>query len=153
MPSSFGGHGPLYPMAPALFFACRAPEGTLPSPTPVTAGSMLNTTQCTNVPPCASGSSTTSASAFALSGTPSHAIGGDTPLPSHVYICGTRVPFAKAALDTCIEALTCCVASFFAASEPEGFEPQAASTSTSTKPNVRATATRPRKCISPSSQV
>src|SRR5258707_7044517 len=58
------------------------------------------TVQCTNVPPGASGSSTTIATRWAEAGTARHVIGGGTFSPSHVYLAGMRWPSAKASLDT-----------------------------------------------------
>src|SRR5437764_13852130 len=54
--------------------------------------------QWVNVPPGASGSRTTMATAAALMGTPDQASGGDTLSPTHVYLSGIRVLVAKAGL-------------------------------------------------------
>jgi hypothetical protein len=94
----FGGHGPSYLAWPALLRACSAPAGSAPGDSDRVALSRLNTTQCTYVPPGASGSVTTSASEPASAGTPDHCSGGDSLRPVQVYRCGTGPPSSNAGL-------------------------------------------------------
>src|SRR5205823_14491650 len=83
---------------PAESRACVAPGGSAPPcGTPVEDPGRSSTTQCTNVPPGASGSSTTSASAAALP-VPDQASGGDWPDPAQVNWRGIVAPAANAGL-------------------------------------------------------
>jgi hypothetical protein len=58
----------------------------------------LKSTQCTQVPTGASGSSQISAYAFVPSGTSVHSRGGETSMPSQVYLLGMNAPSSKAEL-------------------------------------------------------
>src|SRR6478735_3218453 len=96
-----GGQGPAYAAEPAEFIAWVAPAGTFPAATDRVAGGMSSTTQCTNVPPGASGSSTTRAQAAGFAPAPLvQANGGDTWLPSQVNSTGMLAPSANAVLVT-----------------------------------------------------
>src|SRR5690242_1356684 len=55
---------------------------------------MANAVQCTNVPPGASGSWTTSTSSRAAAGAPDQRSGGEVPAPSHVKRRGIVAPSA-----------------------------------------------------------
>jgi hypothetical protein len=78
---------------------------------------MSSATQCTKIPPGASGSSTTSANALAAFGTPLHSKGGETSSPSQVNLAGTLWPSRKAALVTVISSGASAPASVASSSE------------------------------------
>src|SRR5438876_595278 len=59
-----------------------------------------NSTQCTQVPAGASGSSAISAKVTVPGGAPLQPSGGDTSAPSHVYLLGIVAPSLKAALES-----------------------------------------------------
>src|SRR5437764_7506345 len=65
---------------------------------------MRNSVQWVNVPPGASGSSSTSTSSAARPGTPDHASGGDFPAPAQVNCLGRRAPSRNAGLESRIVA-------------------------------------------------
>src|ERR671931_1329048 len=102
--SPLGGHGGVQASSPFEFSPCAAPLGTPPAAISVVDGAILNSVQCTNVPPGASGSSTTSTSSRAPPGTPDQASGGESPLPSQVYCRGIAAPSANAELVSSIAA-------------------------------------------------
>jgi len=59
---------------------------------------ILNSTQCTQVPIGASGSSTVSAKDCVLAGGSFHASAGEMFFPTHEYFAGMDCPFANASL-------------------------------------------------------
>src|SRR5205807_3033905 len=90
-------------------------------PRPVLVGVRPVSTQCTKVPPGASGSSTTTASSTAPEGTPLHERGGDWLSPTQVKRSGMESPLRKAGLVTAMPDAT-------AGGElDEGEDPQAGS--------------------------
>ena len=75
-----------HPSRPKSLSASTACEGGVPRARPPTSGGNPVTTQWTK--PSASGSRTTSATSGVPTGTPVHASGGETSLPTHVYSDG-----------------------------------------------------------------
>ena len=73
-----------------------------PSLSPASRAGRLNTTQCDQVPPGASGSSHISASVRDFSGTPDHARSGDRSEPSQVNLLGIIPSSVNAELRTWI---------------------------------------------------
>src|SRR5438045_7936457 len=102
-----GGHGPPYPTRRKSLRPCRAPANPAGaslfstfSRSSVVADRRSYSTQCTQVPAGASGSSAISAKAAVLGGAPLQRSGGDTSEPSHVYLPGIAAPSLKAALES-----------------------------------------------------
>src|SRR5574342_1074437 len=79
---------------------CSAPGGTVFSLISLVVGSMFHTTQWTQFPAGASGSSTINASDLVLSGASSITRGGFTSAPSQVYFEGIESLCLNAELDS-----------------------------------------------------
>src|SRR2546430_13582989 len=102
-----GGHGPPYPGRRKSVRPCRAPPrdagasllSTFSASCVVAAGRSYST-QCTQVPAGASGSSAISATVTVPGGAPLQPSGGDTSAPSHVYLLGMVAPSLKAGLES-----------------------------------------------------
>src|SRR5262245_12788349 len=80
---------------------------------------MSRTIQWTYVPPGASGSSTTRATALASPGTPSQVSGGETESPSQVYLTGIGWSASNAELLTVIDSPTSVAGSSAPSSPPQ----------------------------------
>src|SRR2546427_4798671 len=102
-----GGHGPPYPGRRKSVRPCRAPPrdagasrlSTFSASCVVAAGRSYST-QCTQVPAGASGSSAISAKVTVPGGAPLQLSDGDTSAPSHVYLPGMVAPSLKAGLES-----------------------------------------------------
>src|SRR6516225_988510 len=87
-------------MRPKELRPSALPGGRCPVPVPDEPRGRSYTDQCTNTPPGAFGSSTSSASDLARAGTPVHVSGGAMSSPSHVYRDGMLDRFRNAELES-----------------------------------------------------
>jgi hypothetical protein len=96
IPPNYGGHRPRHPVVPKSLRPSAG--GASPFASPRAPGSMVQASQCVNVPTGASGSSTTSARARVPASRSVHDSGGETSWPSHAWRCGMASPCANASL-------------------------------------------------------
>src|SRR3974390_2096428 len=93
-----GGHGGVQPRVPPVLSSACSP-GVVAEIVPARGGNPI-TTQCTNGPFGASGSSTTTATDLVSVGTALHEIVGAVPGPSHVWARGRGEVFVKSGVRT-----------------------------------------------------